>query len=460
MQEEDGGPVSAPSDDGEEMERLLLSEEEPEQAQEEAAAVRLEDALLCDEAEVEPPPAPTGSEGVPLAVAGRRDGGPQGDMVERRATEGAVSSDGIDRPSTVDAEPPPHSGGDSSDLPEGAPEPPRAAAWRPPIDDVAELPEDHDQVSAHVKRWLRRFIDISYALFHACRQHRPFDLGPLQKQIANMLLWLERDALLVNALELELEQADFESSIPEGHDDLRQLVIKSVMMLLYAIKTTAELRTPFKVRLRLVTAAVLHHIGMAQVPERILSKSGRLSPEELAEIREAPAKGMVYLQRCGITDEYVLRAASEFNERVDGSGPRGLQGKEICYSARLIGLLSMFEAMIHKRSYRKRLLPREAVRVVVQKYKHAFDRAMLKALLDAISLYPVGSYVRLNSREIGKVIFCHPRLPLRPVVRVMMDEYGEEIPPREIDLKQHPNLMIEQCAYEDDLSSLFTKVPE
>ncbi len=324
------------------------------------------------------------------------------------------------------------------------------------------LPDDDEEaeVSGHIAQWLQTFVSITHAIFRNCRHRESSDLRPLEKHVTNLLLWLERDTELINALELELEQADFQKVTHNDEDDLMQLIMKSVMMLLYCIKTTAELKTPHDTRVRLMMAAVLQHIGMAQVPPNILRKKGRLSPDELAEIRDAPAKGKAYLESCGVEDEYILRAADESNERVDGSGPRGLQGKEICYSARLIGLLSMFEAMIHVRSYRKRMLPREAVRVVVQKFKPAFERAMLKALLDAISLYPIGSFVKLNSKEIGKVISCHPRLPLRPIVRITMDELGNEIPAREIDLKKHPNLMIEQCAYEDDIETLLHREEE
>ncbi len=431
----------------EEMESLLLSEDELPGGV--GGYQCLEDTLLCEEEAAD-----TSDDSSDKGEASGGGISASAEVSPEPAPEGgtAVSEGDDERGGDVDSAPPPVGSEAATDdsfpmqeheFPEGGSE-----------------DSERDELSAHVRKWLRRFITISYAVMHASRRNQPYDMEPLQKHVSNLLVWLERDASLVNVLELELEQADFARRIPEGHDDLRQLVVKSVMMLLYAVKTTAELKSPFKIRLRLVMAAVLQHVGMAQVPEGILSKTGRLSPDELAEIREAPAKGAAWLERCGVTDEYILRAAAESNERVDGSGPRGLQGKDICYSARLIGLLSMFEAMIHARSYRKRMLPREAVRVVVQKFKSAFDRTMLKALLDAISLYPVGSFVRLNSKEIGKVIFCHPRLPLRPVVRVMMDEYGEEIPPREIDLKKHPNLMIEQCAYEDNIASLLTEEPE
>ncbi|MDQ6965207.1 MAG: HD domain-containing phosphohydrolase [Mariprofundales bacterium] len=340
--------------------------------------------------------------------------------------------------------------------------PERAAESPPPTLDslptIAKITSNNtdtdDEVATLIAQWLTTFVTMMHTIFQHCRQSQPVDIEPLQRHITNLIIWLERDTQLINALELELETVDLTTHTDLKHDDMLQLVMKSVMMLLYCLKTTEELKVTHETRVRLALAAVLHHIGMAQVSPDILNKTGRLSPDELAEIKGAPAKGCAYLKSCNIEDEYITRGADESNERVDGSGPRGLQGKDICYSARLIGLLSMFEAMIQVRSYRKRMLPREAIRVVVQKFKPAFERTMLKALLDAVSLYPVGSFVKLNSKEIGKVISCHPRHPLRPIVSITMDEYGESIPSRNIDLKKHPNLMIERCAYEDDIQTL------
>ena len=79
---------------------------------------------------------------------------------------------------------------------------------------------------------------------------------------------------------------------------------------------------------------------------------------------------------------------------------------------------------------------------------------MLKALIESISLYPIGTYVQLNSGEIGMVTRIHPRLPLRPIVNIEMDIQGSEVPPRQVDLKAQPNLTVEKCMYKENLVDL------
>ena len=243
-------------------------------------------------------------------------------------------------------------------------------------------------------------------------------------------------------------------SIRDADTDLGDLVEKSVMMMLYAIKMGRQLRFNEDELHALVLAGMLHHIGMAQISADIRHKKKKLKPAEMDRIHAAPERGVEYLRQCGIRDDRILTAASQAQERFDGSGPAGLKGNEISRTARIIGLLSMFEALIHYRPYRKRLLPRDAIRELLIHHKSTFDPAFLKCLIDAISLYPVGTYVQLNSGDIGQVIRVHRRLPLRPVVHLSMDRHGNGIMPRDVNMQAQPTLMVKRCMYPEDVSEI------
>ncbi|MDQ6972676.1 MAG: hypothetical protein Q9M30_08505, partial [Mariprofundaceae bacterium] len=158
-----------------------------------------------------------------------------------------------------------------------------------------------------------------------------------------------------------------------------------------------------------------------------------------------------YLRQCGILDESVLVAIEQSQERINGSGPLGLNGPEISYMARIVGLLSFFEALIHYRPYRQRMLPRDAIREIILHHKNSFDIHILKALIDAVSLYPIGTYVQLNSGDIGQVVHVHPRLPLRPTILLIQDRNGHPIAKRNIDLQMQTTLRVERCMYPEDL---------
>ncbi|MDQ7012073.1 MAG: hypothetical protein Q9M29_09650, partial [Mariprofundaceae bacterium] len=65
-----------------------------------------------------------------------------------------------------------------------------------------------------------------------------------------------------------------------------------------------------------------------------------------------------------------------------------------------------------------------------------------------------GTYVQLNSGDVGQVVYVHPRLPLRPKVLLSLDRHGNPIVPRAVDLRSQPNLMVQRCMYEEGLASL------
>ncbi len=310
--------------------------------------------------------------------------------------------------------------------------------------------EDADDEQAWLEACVRHALDV----FRRAAADEPADLKPLRNAVTSLLASEQADG--PDRLErLERIMADHPAEIRKRDDDVGDLVEKSIMMMIYAIKMGRRLRLNDDELLALVLAGMLHHVGMARVSTDIRHKKKKLTREERKEIADAPARGAAWLkEKCGVHDERILTAAAQARERFDGSGPQGLKEHEISRTARIIGLLSMFEAMIHYRAYRKRLLPRDAIREILIHHKQSFDPAFLKCLIDAISLYPVGTYVQLNSGDIGQVIHVHQRLPLRPVVRLTLDRHGNGIVPRTVDLSAQPNLMVERCMYPEDIAEI------
>jgi len=315
--------------------------------------------------------------------------------------------------------------------------------------EVTSASPDEVNIGKEDKPWLDQCSAHILKIFKAAAKHKPCKIDPLSKHVTSLLDSLTKQPERLANLELTVSSEIM--NIRETDADLGDLVEKAIMMMLYAIKMGLQLQFNSDELHALVLAGMLHHIGMAQVSTDIRHKKKKLNTKDLDQIRAAPAQGEEYLRQCGIRDERILTAASQAQERFDGSGPMGLQGKEISRTSRIIGLLSMFEALIHYRTYRKRLLPRDAIRELLIHHKSAFDPAFLKCLIDAISLYPVGTYVQLNSGDIGQVIRVHRRLPLRPTVHLSMDRHGNGIVPRDVNMQTQPTLMVEHCMYPEDV---------
>ena len=113
-----------------------------------------------------------------------------------------------------------------------------------------------------------------------------------------------------------------------------------------------------------------------------------------------------------------------------------------------MGLVDVYEALTHRRPYRPRYTPLEALDMIL-KNKKLFGPKIIKALINSIGVYPVGTLVLLSSKETGVVTVNHPDLLFRPVVSIVSDPYGDELTePKDIDLTAHPIIYIEDCVKE------------
>ena len=191
-------------------------------------------------------------------------------------------------------------------------------------------------------------------------------------------------------------------------------------------------------------AACLHDVGMVTVPRRILDKPGALSPDEMALVRQHPEKGFRILQTLGPEFEWLANVALQEHEREDGSGyPRGLVGDQSHEYAKIVGLADMYEALSHNRPYRQMSSPVDVVKELISGQRRRFPDRILKGFIRGLSAFPVGSVVRLNSKEVGRVVATNPTLPLRPVVEVLQGSKGERLdPPRRLDLATNTLLFI------------------
>jgi len=299
------------------------------------------------------------------------------------------------------------------------------------------------------KQWLNQCVHHIATVFKAAAKKKACDTSALSDHIRAFLVSLPKNADQLAILELMISEKETKIQSLYGG-----LVTKSIMLMLYTIKMGLQLRLEHDELHALIMAGLLHHIGLAQVPQNLLDKKEKLTKAEFKLISQGPELSAKYLQQCGINDKRIISAALQARERFDGTGPGKLKGDEISSTGRIIGLLSLFEALIHFRAYRKRLLPRDAIREILINHKKSYDPVFLKGLIESISLYPVGTYVQLNSGDIGQVVRVRHRLPLRPVVHLSMDRKGNNIKARDIDLESQPNLMVERCMYPEDLRDL------
>jgi HD-GYP domain-containing protein (c-di-GMP phosphodiesterase class II) len=244
-------------------------------------------------------------------------------------------------------------------------------------------------------------------------------------------------------------------------DDHRQFAIPhSVNVAIYGIKIAQDLGFDPERQIQIGTAGLFHDIGMALIPEAIIYKQGPLNEKEVKALKGRPNLAFKILQSLGPDGAFIAEAAGQVYERVDGSGyPRGLKAGEIHEFSQIIGLLDLYEALVHSRPGRRRLSFFEAVKYIFKSCKTQFDRNYMKSLLRVFTVFPVNSYVQLNSEAVGRVIQTYPDQPMRPKLRIILDSQRRKaLSEQFVDLPQAPLLNIVRSISEKKIRDLYKGV--
>jgi putative nucleotidyltransferase with HDIG domain len=141
---------------------------------------------------------------------------------------------------------------------------------------------------------------------------------------------------------------------------------------------------------------LFHDIGKIEVPDYILNKPAKLTPEEYEIIKRHPVAGEEILKPVKFLQE-VAKVIRQHQERWDGKGyPDGLKGEEIHLYARIVAVADAFDAMTSDRSYRKAMKVEDAVEEILRNSGTQFDPKIVEAFHRA---YENGLIVVENTSE-------------------------------------------------------------
>ncbi|MDD1762981.1 MAG: HD domain-containing protein, partial [Methanothrix sp.] len=259
----------------------------------------------------------------------------------------------------------------------------------------------------------------------AIQSQRPLRMERLEALATALVLSLKHnDELIVEAL-----------SSPAGSPLITNLINVGIL----GSKVGIGLGYYGKELERLALAGLVHDIGLLAVPQSLVTKAGRLTHDERVLIEQHPELGYQVIHRAGEEYHWLAQLTRQAHERCNGHGyPNRLKGRQISEMAQILGVVDVFDALVSERPYRRRLLPHEAVKELLVTERATFPREILKALVEQLSVYPLGTTVRLTTGEAGTVVSVNARYPLRPVVKVSQEDSSDGLGTRRVDLSLTP----------------------
>lgn len=154
----------------------------------------------------------------------------------------------------------------------------------------------------------------------------------------------------------------------------------------------------------LFNAAPMHDIGKIGVPDHILQKPGKLTPDEWIIMRQHPEFGARII---GAQDNELLRMAHDIaiahHEKWDGSGyPYGLKGEQIPLSARIIAIADVFDALTSERVYKKAWTQADAEALIISESGKHFEPSLVDTFVLSLPEIKAIKSLYIDNDEEGK----------------------------------------------------------
>jgi HD-GYP domain-containing protein (c-di-GMP phosphodiesterase class II) len=192
-------------------------------------------------------------------------------------------------------------------------------------------------------------------------------------------------------------------------------------------------------------SALMHDVGKSRVPVSLMQKSAQLTEDEWRSMAAHPWLGVLALfQMRGQHEDVSYRAmtvAYEHHMRVDMTGyPRTVRPRAMSMTSKIVAAVDGYDAATTRRVYQTVPYPPSAVlQEMRDNPKRGLDQVVVKAFINLLGIYPVGTVVVLDTFELAIVAAANPKPEAlsRPIVKIVSDAHGNTLhPATEADLAQ------------------------
>lgn len=228
---------------------------------------------------------------------------------------------------------------------------------------------------------------------------RPFDTKTVQRRVMNTIALYSKQKKLVKIVAQQIYEREKTNSMMinilshivefrNGESGLHVIHIKTATsLLLSALSEKYPELNLDRDRINLISmASALHDIGKIVIPEHILNKPGRFTPEEFEIMKKHSAAGADILKEFNSNGNPLIEVAYEIcrwhHERFDGRGyPDGLKGSEIPISAQVVAIADVYDALTSERCYKAAIPHEEALQMIADGKCGTFDPLMIDCLM-------------------------------------------------------------------------------
>lgn len=311
-----------------------------------------------------------------------------------------------------------------------------------PYEDLAAALEPVRCIEPGVLRKIVDVHDVRKAVKHTYFNAVSFTMGLMNKIGSGERVSMKKAKRVVETMVdalLEKEELLLGMTAIKNYDDYTYHHCVNVSIFSVALGQRLGLNKKALMDLGLV--ALFHDIGKTEVPPELLNKPSSLNEEEWEVLKRHPVLGVKSIFKMKDFDQSSARAAIvsyEHHVRLDETGyPKIADLSGLDLYSRIVSIADQYDAMTSSRVYaREPLSPDKAISFMAQRVGTQLDPLLFKFFVNLVGIFPVGSFVMLDTRELGIVSGVNQSEPLRPKVTVITDARGHKAEPRVVDLSE------------------------
>lgn len=187
--------------------------------------------------------------------------------------------------------------------------------------------------------------------------------------------------------------------------------------------------------------ALLHDAGKTEVPSEVLNKPTNFTDDEWKIMKKHPVWGLKVILKLKKLDDLTIKSAIvsfEHHMNIDHTGyPKLRKITELDLFSRIVSLADQYDAMTSSRIYsRTPMASDKTLSIMMERAGSQLDPLLLKFFINMVGVYPVGTLVMLDSKELGLVTESNQIFPARPRVLLIIDSQGKRTERQIVDLTE------------------------
>jgi HD-GYP domain-containing protein (c-di-GMP phosphodiesterase class II) len=292
--------------------------------------------------------------------------------------------------------------------------------------ELEPLPEDQDfgdieESKQAAKRTYEQSVAVTKEVVNSVRMGRAASVKKVKRAVQNIVDQVLKNEVSIVGLTTIRDYDDYTFT-------------HSVNVCIFSVSIGKRLQLNRLQLYDLGLAALLHDVGKSRVPLEILNKIGALTDEEWRIMQAHPWLGVLTLFGLRGYGEIPYRGmvvAHEHHMKVDLTGyPKTIRKRELSIFSKIVAVADGFDAATTRRVYQTTpVQPDEVLREMWENRRRGYDPVLVKALINLLGVYPVGTCVLLDTFELAVVHGTNPdpNFLNRPLVRIVSTTEGARI---------------------------------